>query len=197
MKEYVNMSKNNIELVYEEESTVKFLRAEALYKNCIENPNNENCLNVLCNEARGDNLWARVRYIELQLCGLIRSKSLKIEKPKKQLKELAQDHFWFAQLKWAQYILSDQEAGNTKWKKAVNKLMELTDKRIYCADAYYYLGLFYMDQGECEKGEECLIRADSCGNKYAMRRLNDIDKSAKFEEPENNIDQMFGDSELI
>ena len=42
------MDKKRIEVRYEDEATVKFLRAETLYKNCIQNPNSKNCLTRAC-----------------------------------------------------------------------------------------------------------------------------------------------------
>ena len=193
------MAKNSTELVYEEESTVKFLRAEALYKNCIENPNSEDCLNGLYNEAIGENLWARVRLIELQLRGAISNNELKFEKPKKQLKELAQDHFLFAKLKWAQYILADEKSNHKKCQKAVEKLVELTDEKIYCSDAYYYLGMFYMNIGEYVKARDHFNKAFKCGNEYAKNKLDDIDNHVNVQklEGEESIDKLLGEIDII
>lgn len=175
------MKENSIEVVYEEEVAVQFLKAEAMYKDCIENPNNKNCLNNLFEIAEKGNSWARVRYIDVQLQGLISDEAMKIKKPKKKLKEMAQNHFYFAQLKWAQYILSDEKSNHKKCKKAVEKLMELTDEKIYCSDAHYYLGLFYMNKGKDLRARKHFNKAIKCGNKYAKSKLADIDKHVNMQ----------------
>ena len=184
---------------YEEESFVKFFRAEGLYAELCLNPNSTELLDKLKSEAISGNKWAKLRVIECRLKRFVPSTQAERERSYFELNELGEEGFEIAKLKKAQYLLvdTDVEKDEKKWAKQALKSFE----NYFGGDAAFILASYYADIGRDKKAKRWLKRASELGHDEARKKLDLlIDESNKRQESPKSKSKkckITGSSEML